>query len=189
MYTYAGLSCLWLQIFLWKTQEITEMQKHTRNPNSLCITVTSIISWIWLAQKYCRKCFFLWYFCFLCQKSGSITQRHTKMREESVLGWVMGALNFCFLWLFPSLQWWELKGQDGRAALSTQGCTVPLWGGWAVGALGSLLIALSLLAEKLISLRCFFAASGQFLFSVNLPDTHIQLHKHPGGWATPLCVL
>lgn len=107
MYLYAGLSSLWLWIFLWKTQEITKMQKNTRNPNSLCITVVSIISWTWLAQKYCRKCFFLWYFCFLSQKIGSITQQHVKMREKSILlvGWVMGTLDFRFLCLFPSLQW------------------------------------------------------------------------------------
>lgn len=116
MYVYTSLSSLWLQIFLWNEQEITEMQKNNRNPNSVCITVVSIISWIWLAQKHCRKCFFLWYFCFLCQKSGSLTQQRVKMREESILpvGWVMGALNFCFLWLFPSLQW-RPEGQYGSA--------------------------------------------------------------------------
>lgn len=57
----------------------------------------------------------------------------------------------------------------------------PLWGGWAVRALGSLLSPhYSMLAEKLINLRCFFTAVGQFLFSMNLPNTHTN-NKYPGG--------
>lgn len=133
----------------------------------------------------------MWYFCFVSQKSGSITQRHVKMREESMLtvDWVVEALDFCFLWLFPSQQW---RAEAGMAALHCSeqpGMPGPLWGGWAVGrhraamrALRSLLSPhYSMLAEKLINLRCFFAALGQFLFSVNLPNSHIQLNKHPGG--------
>lgn len=150
------------------------MQKNARNANSLCITVVSIISWIWLAQKYNRKCFFLWYFCFLCQKSGSITQWHVKMREGSMLpvGWVMGALDFRFLWLFHICSG-GLRPEGWYSSSEHPGMHGPL-GRAAVRTLGSLLSPhYSVLTEKLISLRCFFAALGQFLFSVNLPNTHI----------------
>lgn len=96
-----------------------------------------------------------------------------------------------------------LEGWGPRAGVAVfigsehPGMHGPLWEGWAVGrhraavrALGSLLSPqYSMLAEKLIGLRRFFAAVGKFLFSVNLPNTHIQLNKHPGGWASSLCVL
>lgn len=53
------------------------------------------------------------------------------------VGWVMGALNFCFLWLFPSLHWRaEAPGLVWQCslALSTQECMVlfgkgGLWAG------------------------------------------------------------
>lgn len=168
------------------------MQNKLKKLGGLCITVISIISWVWLAQKYCRKCFFLWYF-FLPQQSGSITQQHVKMRGTcATSGPGHGSTGFLLSVAVPGL---AAEGQGTRAGTvalaSSQQPEMPgpLWGRWQgsgrVGcglwagtglgrrALASLLSPPYLTsAEKLINLRCRFVALGQFLLYLNESAQH-----------------
>lgn len=59
------------------------MQNNLNKLDSLCIT--NFLYFLGLtSSEILQEVLFLWYFCFLPQQSGSITQWHVKMREGPV---------------------------------------------------------------------------------------------------------